>query len=408
MALYVAEQRESLLFFDYRIDAQLGIPAGRVDTEVHSFHIEQVVSDLDPLPFSFALLPEGGYLPTEKIRGLSRIGPNGSRTPISDTPRAWDAGFEMPIVKVEHGHGCMFEVATHPDYDANGWIYLHYADRCPDCNALALETGEDVSMNRLDRGRIEGDRWVDGETIWQAEPDTYTAASDLGAGGRIAFDDQGHVYFSVGLKGAHNHDGIQDLDQPYGKVHRVRDDGGIPADNPFLTGAHEAGRATVWTYGHRVVQGLEWAPSTQLLWSTEMGPRGGDEINVLRPGGNHGWPLVSLGLDYDGTPVEYGIDPGTLTLVAPVVDLTPSPAVSSFIIYDGDAFPEWRGSMIVGTLKATDLERFVFDGTQLIARERLLDGIGRVRDIEVDALGQIHLLIEHREGSRILRLAPAD
>lgn len=413
MALFVREQREALDFFDYRIDGPKALPAGIQRTEQHALRVETVVTGIDHLPFSFDILPDGRFLVTEKVNGLFIVDRESGRTEILDTPRAWDAGFEMPIVNVEHGHGWMMEVALHPRYASNGWVYLHYADRCTDCNAIALETGEDVSMNRVDRGRIRDNRWVDAETIWEADRATYTEASDLGAGGRLAFDDSGHVFLSVGLKGANNHHGVQDLSLPYGKVHRVRDDGSIPYDNPFVRpGAEPEPRATIWSYGHRVVQGLEWHPATGELWATEMGPRGGDEINVLRPGQNYGWPLVSLGLDYNGTPVEYGkelgIDPATLDLTGPVADLTPSPAVSSFVVYQGAAFPNWRGHLIVGTLKATNLERFVFDGDQLIHQERLLEGIGRVRDIEIDERGEIYLLMEHRDGSQILRLSPAD
>jgi len=142
-----------------------------------------------------------------------------------------------------------------------------------------------------------------------------------------------------------------------------------------------------------------------------MGQRGGDEVNLLRPGRNYGWPLVSKGMKYDGTPVDYGknlgIDVDPATLEPPVVDLTPSPAVSSFVIYEGGAFPAWRRNFLVGTLKATELYRMVVDGEQVVHRETLLDGLGRIRDIETGADGFGYLLLEHASGGRILRLVPA-
>lgn len=231
----------------------------------------------------------------------------------------------------------------------------------------------------------------------------------MGAGGRIAFDDAGHVFLSVGIKGLSNYHGIQDLGLPYGKIHRVNDDGTIPPDNPFVDDPDALD--SIWTYGHRSPQGLEFDPQTGRLWSTEMGPRGGDEFNLIRPGRNYGWPLTSKGVDYDGTPVEYGIDLGIPldldTIEQPVVDLTPAPAVSSFSIYRGNAFPAWKGNAIVGTLKATELYRFVIDGNRVVHRETLLSGMGRLRDVEVGPDGAIYLLLEHASGGRIVRMVPA-
>jgi glucose/arabinose dehydrogenase len=306
----------------------------------------------------------------------------------------------MELLSMVYGLGWMLDVALHPDYAENGWIYLHFGDRCRDCS---------TSMNKLIRGRIEDGRWVDEETVWRAEPDTYTGTPDVGAGGRIAFDDRGHVFLSVGIKGPSDHEGIQDLSLPYGKIHRVHDDGRIPADNPFLNvpGALKS----IWTYGHRSPQGLEFDPLTGRLWSTEMGPRGGDEFNLLLPGRNYGWPLYSKGVNYDGTPVEYGKQLGIpLDLAAieqPVVDLTPSPAVASFILYRGDAFPAWANDAIVGTLKATELYRFEIEGERVVHRETLLRGLARIRDVAAGPDGFVYLLLEHASGGRIVRLVPA-
>ena len=184
-------------------------------------------------------------------------------------------------------------------------------------------------MNKLVRGRIREGAWVDQETVWEVPLDFYTSFTDVAAGGRITFDDTGHLYLSVGMKGSSNFDGIQDLSTPYGKVHRIYDDGSIPEDNPFVN--REDAFASIYTYGHRSPQGLEFNFDSGQLFGTEHGPRGGDEVNLLLPGLNYGWPLTSLGMDYDGTPVEYGRELGIAFELAdieqPVVDLTPSPAV---------------------------------------------------------------------------------
>jgi glucose/arabinose dehydrogenase len=196
---------------------------------------------------------------------------------------------------------------------------------------------------------------------------------------------------------------------PYGKIHRINDDGSIPADNPFRDVA--GALPTIWTYGHRSPQGLEYDRQTGQLWETEMGQRGGDEVNRVVAGKNYGWPLYSLGLKYDGTPVDYGKDLGIEVdledIVQPVVDLTPSPAVSSFVFYDGSAFPEWRHNLIVGTLKATELYRMVVEGDRVVHREVLLEGFGRIRDVANGPDGAVYLLLEHASGAQIVRLVPA-
>jgi glucose/arabinose dehydrogenase len=232
---------------------------------------------------------------------------------------------------------------------------------------------------------------------------------DMTAAGRIAFDGKGHVFMSIGIKDNSEFAGVQDLGLPYGKILRVNDDGSIPADNPFV---HVPGAlASMWTYGHRSPQGLEFNRATKQLWETEMGQRGGDEVNLLSAGKNYGWPLYSKGLKYDGTPVDYGkqlgIEFAEKDIVQPVVDLTPSPAVSSFVFYDGKAFPRWRGNMLVGTLKATELYRMVIKNDRVVHRETLLTGFGRIRDVEIGPAGAVYLLLEHHSGGRILRLVPA-
>ena len=300
------------------------------------------------------------------------------------------------------------DVALHPDYENNGWVYLHHGDRCSDCNVRSRQSGDVVSMNALVRGRIENGLWVDEETIWRADIETYTATPDMAAGGRIAFDHEGYVFISVGMKGPSNYQGIQDLRQPYGKIHRMHDDGRIPSDNPFTNVA--GAQKTTWSYGHRSPQGLEFNLETGQLWGTEMGPRGGDELNLLRPGRNFGWPLYSKGVDYDGTPVEYGKELGIEfeleDIEQPVLDWTPSPAISSFIFYLGDAFPDWKQNVIVGTLKATELYRVVLENDKVVHTEILLKDFTRIRDIETGPDGAIYLLLEHASGGQIVRLVP--
>jgi len=406
LAILIAEKRVDRQFSDFRMDKPLVIPDGSFDSEVVAFHLETVATGIDPYPFSIAPLPDGRILVTEKTKGLSIVYPDGTRSkPIEGTPTTFAMSIEM--LGLSYGLGWLLDVAPHPDFVHNGWIYLMHTDICSECTEEKADKVIPVTMNRLVRGRIRDGKWVDQEVIWRVPEKFYTSQPDIGAGGRIAFDPAGYVFLTVGIKGGY-FEGIQDLSTPYGKIHRVHDDGRIPATNPFVD--VPGAMPSVWTYGHRSPQGLAFDARTHTLWESEMGPRGGDEINHLRPGRNFGWPLYSLGVDYDGTPVEYGKDLGiefdVADLEQPVVDLTPSPAVSNFVVYDGDAFPAWRGQFIVGSLKATELYRMEVRGDTLVRNEVLIKGLARIRDVATGPDGLIYLLLEHASGSRIVRLVP--
>lgn len=405
IALFVTEARSGLNYADFNYDAEFTIPYTTFATELHSFKLETVIDGIDPLPFSIAPLPDGRILLSEKKLGLSIISRDGKKSPfIEGTPKTY-ADTYILAVKQEWGNGWMLDVALHPDYEDNGWVYIHYGDRCRDCNEVSRATGRPVSMNTLVRGRIEDGRWVDEEMIWKSDLKFYGPGPDLGAGGRIAFDNAGHVFVSVGLR-TDNYTGPQDLGYPWGKIHRVHDDGRVPVDNPFTATA--GALKTIWTYGHRSPQGLEFRHETGELWGTEMGPRGGDEVNRLLPGRNYGWPLYSKGVNYDGTPVAYGkqlgIEFDLEDIEQPVVDLSPSPAVSSFIFYDGEPFSQWQGDIIVGSLKARSLYRMQLDGNEVVHLETLIDGLARIRDIETGPGDEIYLLLENNAGGAIVRM----
>ena len=407
LAILIAERRVDRTFTDFKVDKPLAIPTDLIRGEVEDFRIELVATGLDPLPFSIAPLPDGRILLSEKQRGLSFISEDGERSePIRGAPQTSDTG--VNVLGLEFGLGWLLDVAPHPDYLVNGWIYLMHGHLCPDCGDDGKASFVPVTMNRLIRGRIDSGEWMDEQVLWEVDHEFYTSIPDIAAGGRLAFDNSGHVFFSVGIKGMGNYVGIQDLRAPYGKIHRIHDDGRIPEDNPFFS--QRGAMPSIWSYGHRSPQGLEFDPQSGQLWGTEMGPRGGDEINLLRPGRNYGWPLYSKGVDYDGTPVEYwkdlGIEFDLADIEQPVVDLTPSPAVSSFVVYAGDAFPQWRGDLIVGSLKATELYRVRIESGQYVHTELLLKDLARIRDIETATDGSLYLLLEHRSGSQIVRLVP--
>ncbi len=409
IALSIAEARAGFDYRDFQYAAELEIPATPIESELGAFRLEPFASGIDPLPFSMVPLPDGRLLVTERKRGLRVISIDGAVSDlIEGTPRAYADTYIIAVAQ-EWGNGWMQGLALHPDYDENGWIYLQYGDRCEDCNAISRRNEVPVSMNTIVRGRLEGNRWVDEETIWTSPKEYYGIGTDLGRGGRLSFDDTGHLFFSVGL-GNDNFRGVQDLATPWGKIHRIRDDGTIPPDNPFAT--TEGAMASIWTYGHRSPQGLEFRETTGELWGTEMGPRGGDEVNRLLPGRNYGWPLTSKGLNYNGSPVDYGpalgITPDLDAIEQPVVDLTPSPAVSSFVFYHGDAFSQWDGHLLVGSLKGRSLYRIVLDGDTFVHQETLIEGLARIRDIEIGPGGLVYLLLENNAGSRIVKMLPID
>lgn len=414
LAIFVGERRLGLRFSDFRFERPVDIPLDTQHTEQHDFRIETVIDNLAPLIFSIAPLPNGSLLLTEKQKGLSIVSADGKQSAvIKGTPETSGA---IDIRGVQYGMGWLLDVAIHPDYEANGWVYLHYTELCGDnCDSMLPLP---FSMNKLDRGRIVDGQWVDVENIWSAAFEFYAPTPDTGAGGRIAFDDSGHVYLSTGIKSADAEQDTtpQDLTSPYGKIHRVRDDGAIPPDNPFVvqvpadSDTVKFNLNSIWTYGHRSPQGLEWNPLRKRVWNSEMGARGGDEINELLPGGNYGWPYHSNGLEYSGpkverhklTNVEFDLSETEQTLV----DITPSPGISSFVFYASDRFPHWQNNVLIGSLKGSSLYRMVFDGTTLVHKETLIEDLARIRDIEVGYDGLVYLLLENRDGSSIVKLVP--
>lgn len=399
-------------------DASMGlgepptIPSGTLKTELHNFTLETWFDKGLEHPYSIAPLPDGRILATEKAQGLSVISADGkTKTLIADTPMVFDDGTLRGNTFA--GNGWMHDVELHPNFASNGWIYLSHGHRCTGCNTESQKTGEPVVMAQLLRGRIKDNRWVDEEIIWRAPIETYMTGLENGIGARITFDNKGYVYLSLGNMGG-NYAGAQDLDKPYAKTLRVHDDGRIPTDNPFIN--TEGAIPSIWTLGHRNPQGLSYDLSSNTLWEAEHGPRGGDEANVLLPGKNYGWPLVSLGIDYDGSPISYGkklgieFDPADLEPT--VIDWTPSLGVSNIAFYQNTfnsdqfeskkGFPKWNNNMLVATLAQNDVLRIETDGRNVLHSETLITDLGRIRDIETGWQGEIYFIIEHSTGSSII------
>lgn len=352
------------------------VPAGVVHARDHSFRVATVTGGLEH-PWSVAFLPDGRMLVTERP-GRLRLVQDGKLL-----PRPVQG---LPDIR-EHGQGGLLDVALHPKFAENGWIYLSYAGR-----------GEGGYGTEVLRARLAGDRLEEVKVIFRQEP---KLSGGRHFGSRLAFDRQGYLYVSMGDRGEESR--AQKLDQLPGKVARLKDDGGIPADNPF---AGKAGaRPEVFTWGNRNVQGLALQPDSGLLWAHEHGPQGGDEVNILRSGVNYGWPVITYGVQYViGTKIGEGTHKEGMA--QPLWKWVPSIAPSGMAFYAGDRFPKWRGDLFVGALKDQMLVRLRVEGEKVLAEERMLQGIGRVRDVRAGPDGYLYLLTDAPDG-RLLRLEPA-
>lgn len=377
-----------------------------ISSKYHDFVLEHVAV-LRSRPYSLAPLPIGETLISEKIGGLSIVDAQGKQSQrLAATPQIRDfaIGLDGPWFTL----GSLLDVELHPEFDANGWIYLSHAHRCDwSCGWVVPGT-----MVRVVRGRIDQGEWVDQQVIWDVDTDHYTPVPDAVAGGRLAFDGQGYLYVTVG--GKNTYDKLHDLNTPFGKIHRVYDDGRIPTDNPFWRTEEErpdgSTAHTVWSFGHRTGQGLDGHPATGEIWNSEMGPRGGDEINLIEPSQNYGWPLYTNGQDYNGEQVsigkELGLDFAIEDTVLPIVDFTPAPAVSNFTFHQGENFPDWEDDILLGTLKEGALYRIRIDGDREIEREKLITAFGRIRDVAMGFDGFVYIVIEHEDNGSLWRLKP--
>lgn len=350
-----------------------------IKSEKHAFHMETVAEGLRT-PWSIAWLPDGRMLVTEKT-GTLRIVEKDKLLP--------DPVSGIPAVH-SGGQGGLLEVAPHPDYAKNGWIYLAFSH--PTRNTR----GSTVAMTKLVRGRIRDGAWADEEAIWTAPLETYLPAGGVHYGCRISFDGKGYLYFSHGERGRQDH--AQDLKRPNGKIHRIHDDGRIPDDNPFV---NEPGAIkSIWTYGNRNPQGLDFDPRTGVLWSTEHGPRGGDELNIIEKGKNYGWPVITYGINYNGTPItSERARPG---MEQPVIQWTPSIAVCGIDFYEGDKFPEWKGNLFVTALAHEEVRRLVIENNRVVHQEVLIKDKGRVRDIASGPDGYVYVVFN--EPNKVVRL----
>jgi glucose/arabinose dehydrogenase len=352
-----------------------------VSSDLHRYRVQTWVNEIVE-PWSLAFLPDGRALATEK-RGNLLVIEKGAKTGtiVRGTP---------PVDN--NSQAGLFDVVPHPDYARNGWIYLAYSH--PQDNA----EGRKVSLTRIIRGHIRDGAWTDEQTIYQAPVDVYPGAGGVHFGGRIVFDGKGYIFFSIGERGRGPNS--QDLSVPMGKIHRLHDDGRVPADNPFV--ANKSAVPSIWSYGHRNPQGLAIDPVTHNLYDAEHGPRGGDELNLVRPGLNFGWPVITYGMNYDGTPMtDQTAKEG---MEQPITYWVPSIAICGINFYTGDLFPKWKNHLFVASLAAEELRRIELKDNQVVKQEVLFKNLGRIRHVIGGPDGALYVLLQQR----IARLSPAE
>jgi glucose/arabinose dehydrogenase len=327
-------------------------------------------------------LPNGDLIFGEKRGKLYRKS-NETVTEITGFPEVLSAG-----------QGGLLDIRVHPDYSENGWVYACYAASNPAGGGLLKLVRFKIINDQVQN--IENIFTTNGSNTWYGH-----------YGSRVVFGMDKHLYLSVGEGGAGSYGGpntintnAQDITSSWGKIHRLRDDGIIPGDNPVITG--NSGPTSVYTYGHRNPQGLALHPETGEIWETEHGPRGGDEVNIIKRGENYGWPAYSIGINYDGTTISSGHNAAGIK--APIHTWTPSVATGGITFITSNKFKSWKGNLLVSGLVSQKLFRYVVDGEELIQEDDLLSNSGRVRNVIQAPDGSIYVSVENP--GRIIQIIP--
>ncbi len=354
---------------------------------LHDFRVVTVAEGLVQ-PWAVAFLPGGDLLITERP-GRLRIVRGGKLLP---TPVAG-----VPEVAYEN-QGGLLEVALHPSFATNRFVYLTFAKRRPN------GTGNTTA---LVRARFENDALTGVTQLFES---VSTGRGHFG--GKIAFDGKGHLFLTLGDRQVPPEGNLeahpaQDLTNHHGKVVRLNDDGTVPADNPFVSRA--GAKPEIWSYGHRNVQGIAIDPATGNVWTNEHGPQGGDELNLDRAGKNYGWPVIGYGVNYTtGKAIHAGTHREGME--QPLHIWVPSIGISGATFYTGDRFPQWKGQLFIAGMAGEQLGRVTLAGEKVLSRETILPGLGRIRDIRQGLDGFLYLVTEDRDGkpTPVVRLEPVD
>lgn len=363
-------------------DVQPSASAGDTNLQAGADAAPQVATFAANLehPWALATLPDGRMLVTERPGRLRYVGRDGALSePITGTPRVW-----------AEGQGGLLDVALDPDFGSNRLVYLSYSE--PGARGTA---GTAVA-----RGRLSGNSLSDVQVIFRQEP-KIEGPNHFGS--RLVFAPDGKLFVALGER--FQFEPAQDLGNHLGTIVRINPDGSVPSDNPFV--GRSGARTEIWSYGHRNIEAAAIEPGSQRFWVVEMGPRGGDELNLVEAGRNYGWPLVSWGRHYPNSRGGGDIpDPTTRPdLAGSVHQWTPVISPSGMMFYSGNMFPGWRGQALIGGLTADGIVRVRLDGARFAGEDRIDLG-ARIREVEQGSDGAVYALTDESDG-RILRLTAA-
>lgn len=353
-------------------DAQENGP--KIETPKNIKYTYETIADSIDIPWGLTFLNEKELLVTDKAGTLFHV-EDGVKTEITGLPPVY-----------VRGQGGLLDIAISPDYATTGIIYFTTS------SPLGEEKGGHTALYST---QIENKTLVDTKLLYKGD---YNTKKGQHWGSRISFDQSGHLYFSIGDRG--NRDvNPQDLTRDGGKIYRLNLDGSIPKDNPFVDEPNS--RAAIYSYGHRNPQGMVTHPKTGEIWTHEHGPRGGDEINIIQAGKNYGWPIITYGINYSGTTITELTEKKGLE--QPLYYWLPSIAPSGMAFSSSGIYPDWEGDLFVGSLKFEYLERLEIENNKVIKREKVLDSIGRVRNVEQGPDGYLYVGVE---GKGILKIIP--
>lgn len=363
-------------------DAPRPVPE-RLTTKNYILKVEKLITDGLNTPWGIEFVDARRALISERTGGMrwmieGKLDPE----PVRGLPETYS----------QNTTGGFMDIALDPDYSQNGWVYLgfsHTYDNPSDKNAKG--------MTKVVRGKIKNHQWTEEQTLFEV-PDSLKISGGNRWGCRFLFDNQGHLYFTIGDMGRAADSQLPG--KPSGKVFRIRTDGSIPEDNPFVGKA--GALPAIFTIGNRNVQGLTLHPVTGEIWATEHGPMGGDEINILKKGANYGWPLATYGVDYNGE--IFSKNTGLAGMEPPVLQWTPSIAVCPAEFVNSNRFSKWRNNLLVGTLAFEEIRRVVIENNRVTTQEMILKGVGRVRDLKFGPDGALYVLLNNPD--MVLRIIP--
>lgn len=335
-----------------------------ISTEKMKIKVDTLYTDFEN-PWGMTWLPDGRMLVTER---------KGEILIFKDDAFTGEKVSNMPEIK-EINQAGLLDITLHPNYESNGWLYMSYA----------REQGEGEVLV-ISRAKLNGNALTDLEEIFVCGPEWKGGRH---FGNRIVFDNDGYLYFSNGDKGSRPQN-AQELDNDHGKIHRINDDGSIPSDNPFVD--KDGANASIWTYGNRNPQGMIYDAENDRIWSVEHGPKGGDELNLIQKGKNYGWPEVTYGIDYDGSIISEETQKEGIK--DPVTYWVPSIATCGMTMVTSDKYPAWKGNILVAALAGQHIARVEMDGINYVTEEKLLNDIGRVRQVSQSPDGYIYAVTE--------------